>query len=461
MKRTMCICALAIMLVLSFGLASCEGDMQSPGGGTMTGPGTETGAGGDTGMFVGTWRSTQKLMFEADSGNSYVEDYIYMKADVDSVIFYVPAFGSTADLPYTWSKNSHLFSVTENGTIASATVYEINGNLTFAWGTKPSVMPGLTGVPQMMPYTAGDVDIQPGMSPEGGDPAELPSEPDDPEKMLTIQSVDGVMTVTDCDSEAKWIVIPDYVEAIGSQAFDSCMYLVKVEIPGSVSTIGDQAFNRCYNLAEVHIAEGLESIGQFAFEQCILLSSVEIPDTVKTIGENAFYYCTSLTDVNIPEGITSIDGVFSHCASLETIHIPDSVQSMDGAFFGCENLEDVNIPDGVESLRNTFGSCTNLTTVTIPDSVQVISSTFRDCTSLTSIMIPDNVTLIGEYAFMNCENLTSITIPDKVKTIGSGVFSGCTSLTSLSLPASLKDEYESLEAVNAWKIPEGCEVTFR
>lgn len=80
----------------------------------------------------------------------------------------------------------------------------------------------------------------------------------------------------------KYTVIPDYVECIGSAAFQD-IRIEEVVIPSKVASIESYAFAYTY------------------------LSDVVIPNSVKTIGSYAFYNCSKLLSVTIGSGVTKID----------------------------------------------------------------------------------------------------------------------------------------------------------
>lgn len=73
------------------------------------------------------------------------------------------------------------------------------------------------------------------------------------------KSIDGVLFDFDATTLIQYpvgnsrsnYVIPDYVTAIGEEAFSWCSGLIYIAIPSSVFSIGDKAFFWCSNLYEV------------------------------------------------------------------------------------------------------------------------------------------------------------------------------------------------------------------
>lgn len=464
MKKALHLTALALVLVMA--LASCNGGIESPGN-----SGSGGSAGQDSSPFVGTWRSTEKQMFQKTMGSDIIFDYVYMKADEDSVIFYVPAFGSTADLPYSWSEKSMTFTVTEDGSEFTASVFSTGNNYTFTWGGKVSVMEGMTGVPQMAPNS--DVEIEPNMpgngGGSGGDP-EQPSEPVDPDGYLTIEK-DGVYySVTACDPLATDVVIPSGVSVISANAFEGCTNLVTVEIPSSVRWIEDNAFDGCTDLTRVSFEDGsrLSSIGREAFSGCTSLKEIEIPANVTDIGISAFmncsnletvlfeegsmlddfgnmafWGCTSLTEITLPASVTDLgSNTFSGCSSLARVTFESGIQIKEigyNVFENCTSLDSITIPEGVTSISGCFYGCESLSEIELPDSLERIGGATFTHTALVSIEVPANVSYLERQAFDGCGKLENITFQEgsKIETIHPWTFKGCTSLRRIEIPANV------------------------
>lgn len=164
---------------------------------------------------------------------------------------------------------------------------------------------------------------------------------------------------------------------------------------------------------------------------------------------------STITSLSIPYSLNGIavrtigGSGFSDCKNLVGITIPDSVTHIQyNAFWGCSNLTSITIPDSVTNIEEkAFVGCSNLESVNIPNGVKWIrEGTFAGCNKLTSITIPVTVTSIGKEAFKNCSSLTSITIPASVTSIGSYVFYGCTSLTEINVSAE-NTNYKSVGGV--------------
>ena len=75
------------------------------------------------------------------------------------------------------------------------------------------------------------------------------------------------------------IEIPDGVEIIGENAFESCLNLINVKIPNSVLIIEGGAFEECSSLTTLTIPQNVSKIGTFAFNNCSGLKSITFEDT--------------------------------------------------------------------------------------------------------------------------------------------------------------------------------------
>ena len=247
------------------------------------------------------------------------------------------------------------------------------------------------------------------------------------------------------------------VTTIGRNSFLGCEGLTSFSVPDFVTAIGEQAFD-CSGLTSISIPNSVKSIGFAAFSSS-RLTSVIIPNSVTSFGPQVFDDCIYLTTVCIGDSVTTLgDHMFGNCKSLASITIGKSVSSIGNyAFYGCDNLTDLtwnakNCPSfrcpasvkrltfgsDVDNIPESFASgCSNLTNVTIPSSVISIGKNAFKNTGLTSVRIPNSVTNIGLSAFSECSNLISIIISNSVSRISSGVFAGCSNLENVSIPNSV------------------------
>jgi hypothetical protein len=130
-------------------------------------------------------------------------------------------------------------------------------------------------------------------------------------------------------------IVPKTVKKISSGAFQSCLYLEKVELPLGLSKINEKTFSYCINFVKTNIPSGVEEIGRQAFEGC-LFDEIQLPDSVVSIKHKAFEACGNLKTINIPHELTQIEShAFSLCDKLKVeVHpLNPRYKSFDGLIF--------------------------------------------------------------------------------------------------------------------------------
>ena len=124
--------------------------------------------------------------------------------------------------------------------------------------------------------------------------------------------------------------------------------LATVTITGS-ARIGSNAFNGCKKIAKVNVLQAVDGVGQSAFSNCASLRYY-VNDNAYYLGNssNAFLILVKskgkeLTSCAIRNAAVVIaDGAFSACSMLESVVIPESVEHIGAAAFGgCSNLKSV------------------------------------------------------------------------------------------------------------------------
>lgn len=133
-------------------------------------------------------------------------------------------------------------------------------------------------------------------------------------------------------TKLNYLVLPDRLKGISSNAFSGCKYLVgSLVIPEGVEVIEEDAFFDCSSLdgtltlpstlkeiryyafyncssltGELTLPEGLEKIGQSAFEECRgFYGELHLPNSLKEIESRSFYSCLGITgSLTIPQGIS-------------------------------------------------------------------------------------------------------------------------------------------------------------
>ena len=135
-----------------------------------------------------------------------------------------------------------------------------------------------------------------------------------------------------------------------------------VILPDSIKEIGSNAFLSTRTLRMVELPEGLTRIGAQAFSECRQLIKLRIPDTVTLIGKGAFSSCKSLTEFTIPNGVQTVAGdTFWGCTALKAIHFPAGLRRIEAhAVHGCTALLSAAVPAGTVIAEDAFPVQTRL-----------------------------------------------------------------------------------------------------
>ena len=131
----------------------------------------------------------------------------------------------------------------------------------------------------------------------------------------------------------SYVILPDSINEIGSNAFLSARTLRMIVLPDSITKIGAQAFSECRQLIKIRI-----------------------PDTVTLIGRGAFSSCKSLTEFTIPNGVQTVAcDTFWGCTALKAIHFPAALRRIEShAFHGCTALLSAGVPAGTVIAEDAF-----------------------------------------------------------------------------------------------------------
>lgn len=127
---------------------------------------------------------------------------------------------------------------------------------------------------------------------------------------LSYKVSNNTVTITDCDSEATEVIIPEQIEGY------------------PVTIIDGKAFSHCKKLTNITIPDSVIKIYSYAF-QYSAITNITIPDSVKLIDSYAFAYCDKLERVVIGNDVEEVgDFIFEKCYSLTTVVVPKNAQKI-------------------------------------------------------------------------------------------------------------------------------------
>ena len=245
---------------------------------------------------------------------------------------------------------------------------------------------------------------------------------------------EGIFDCFDADlkDKIKNVVLPNGLESIMDDVFNSFTGLVRVDIPNSVRKIGKRAFYGCQSLSEITIPTSLSVIREKTFFGCDSLSKVTVSDSVKKIENNAFAFCKELEEVKVESLDCEIAiGAFLKCHKLVDADgftiIGNTLMNYEGA------QKRVEIPEGVEVINNmAFLNPVNnpIEEIILPSTIRIIKGGAFETTKIRYINLPDSLEKLEFGAFIKCE-IKEIEIPANVNSISGAAFLGCTQLEKI------------------------------
>lgn len=209
----------------------------------------------------------------------------------------------------------------------------------------------------------------------------------------------------------KKLIIPEGVEYVGQNCFDTAEDLEEVIIPTSLRNLGYCMFQNCEKLKSVYIPRDskLVSIEDFVFMDCYALESFYIPSSVEEIKQGPWRNCKSLEELDIADNNYNFhvyEGILYNRDRKHLIQYPAGkkdkehyvrfgTQSIDNsAFYGNDHISKVTFPVSLDSISHiAFFGCSNLDNVVFNDVIEFIgNSAFEKCPKLKTIQVYGNPT---------------------------------------------------------------------
>lgn len=93
------------------------------------------------------------------------------------------------------------------------------------------------------------------------------------------------------------LIVPEGIERIDENAFNTCYPLRSINIPDSTIVIKMKSFFGCKNLEEVKIGNGLIYLNYQAFYKCENLRKINLPKSLRFIEPEVFDKCINLKEI--------------------------------------------------------------------------------------------------------------------------------------------------------------------
>lgn len=256
------------------------------------------------------------------------------------------------------------------------------------------------------------------------------------------------------------LTIPSGVSGLGSYFFVS-------EI-GKFAFCGNPLWGRQKNgilpmdgVKKLIIPEGIEYVGQNCFDTAKDLEEVVIPTSLRNLGYSMFQDCKKLKSVYIPmESKLALieDFVFMDCSALESFYIPSSVEDIkQGPWRNCKSLEELKIADDNYNFHVYEGALYNRDRkhlIQYPagkrdveyfvgfGTQSIDNSAFYGNDYLSTVKFPASLDSISHIAFFGCSNLQNVVFNDTITSIGNSAFEKCPKLQTIQLYGNPQYTYD-------------------
>lgn len=258
---------------------------------------------------------------------------------------------------------------------------------------------------------------------------------------------DSLVTEISEMNNGWWITMDSY--------FTNCKSLKRAVIRDSY--VNPSKFSNCTSLTDVLITDYVERIGDNAFTDCPALT---LYDNAYYLGDenNKYKWLISAKDWQVTDCTMHNDCKFiadkaflNNNNNLKNITFSDNLKGISYlCFYECSSLTSVSMGAGVEVIGSgAFKNCTKLKDITFSDNITTIcNQSFWGCHALTEIELPKKLTEIYEQAFIFCKNLKKVTIKNKPRRIGVQAFA-FSALQSIEFAGTIS-QWNAIEKGNRW-----------
>lgn len=282
--------------------------------------------------------------------------------------------------------------------------------------------------------------------------------------------------------KSSYVIIPNFVTSIGSEAFANDKNIRTLYIPDSVTAIDVDAFLNCVNLETVILSKKIVRLPSGVFNGCTKLKKINL-QKIEFIGARCFKDCTSLSEVDLPSLNAVGAEAFANCCNLNKYDFISNLQeigeeafngcSMDyvtlkrckylgeNAFLNCTDIARITIESSIPSLGKTpFNGCNSVNYVRLDgeigcqvhqlfsEDIDSFNSNIKELTCIKKSKLYDNdfdgylhvtdIEIFNENkipveAFKDCSNLKNIKFDKDIESIGDSAFENCSSLSSIEI----------------------------
>lgn len=146
-------------------------------------------------------------------------------------------------------------------------------------------------------------------------------------RAFEIEWQENGFTITQYNGNSPVVWLPEYIDAIGTEAFSGHSEIRKLILPNVVQTIDTGAFSDCSGLETLIIPASVRNIASEAFARCASLRSVYIENASKYsqyLWEDAFCDCVNLEEIHLPESVFVDGHPFENSPRLHIVCTADS-----------------------------------------------------------------------------------------------------------------------------------------
>lgn len=235
-----------------------------------------------------------------------------------------------------------------------------------------------------------------------------------------VMPTDSMTSIIDwCFANSRFIVdvrLPKRIQNIATHAFAYNNRIKKIVLPEYLESMGTDAFYGLLSLeSDIIYPIGLDYVPAYAFQYCNKVNKIHIPEGVTSIGSYAFDDAYELDSLIIPEGVTSIGSYAFAGSGASKVIFPNSLKTISNNAFEDAKIDSLILPEGVSLGKEAFYNCYRMKYAELPTTYYNIDVTglLESCDSLNHIKIKTPTKLYGNTGnFISWPNNVTLEVPD-------------------------------------------------